>query len=96
MFTKTEIRNALSEAMDINSDSTERTCSFSLTGISDGIMLCVYLHGKKFHFGNKTIYIAYNMDGHVVCKREFRQGISDGTTFPSLKEMLKDMKGVGT
>ena len=96
MFGKTEIRNALNEAMDINSDSTERTCSFSLTGISDGIMLCVYLHGKKFHFGNKTIYIAYNMDGHTVCKREFRQGISDGTTFPSLKEMLNDMKGVGT
>ena len=93
MFTKTEIRNVLSDALDINCDSTERTCSFSLTGVNDGIMLCVYPHGKKFSFEDKWIYIAYNMDGHPTFKREFRSGIIDSTMFPSLAEMMRDVKG---
>ena len=52
VFTKGDIRAALSVAIDINSDATERICNFSLTGVSDGIMLNVYPHGKRGGFGS--------------------------------------------
>lgn len=93
MFTKGDIRAALSVAIDIDSDATERTCNFSLTGISDGIMLVVYPHGKKYVYTDKYIYLAYQADGYKKFSREFRHGIEDSTVFPSLKEMLKDVKG---
>lgn len=93
MFTKSAIRDALSVAIDINSDATERICNFSLTGVSDGIMLNVYPHGKKYVYTDKYIYLAYQADGYKKFSREFRHGIEDSTVFPSLKEMLKDVKG---
>lgn len=97
MFTKGDIRAALAVAIDINSDATERICNFSLTGISDGIMLIVYPHGKQGGFGSfehNWIYTAYETeDGYKVHKREYRHGIADDTKFHSLKEMLADVKG---
>lgn len=97
MFTKGDIRAAISVAIDINSDATERICNFSLTGVSDGIMLNVYPHGKRGGFGSyehNWIYTAYETeDGYKSYKREYRAGIVDGQSFPSLKEMLKDVKG---
>ena len=97
MFTKSAIRDALSVAIDINSDATERICNFSLTGVSDGIMLNVYPHGKRGGFGScehNWIYTAYETeDGYKAYKREYRAGIVDGQSFTSLKEMLKDVKG---
>ena len=94
MFTKGDIRDALSVAIDINSDATERICNFSLTGISDGIMLNVYPHGKHYDYSNNWIYMAYESeDGYKSYKREYRAGIADGQSFTSLKEILKDVKG---
>lgn len=94
MFTKGDIRAALAVAIDINSDATERICNFSLTGISDGIMLNVYPHGKHYDYSNNWIYMAYESDdGYKSYKRDYRHGIADGQSFPSLKEMLKDVKG---
>ena len=94
MFTKGDIRAALSVAIDINSDATERICNFSLTGISDGIMLNVYPHGKHYDYSNNWIYIAYESeDGYKSYTRDYRAGIVDGQSFTSLKEMLKDAKG---
>ena len=97
MFTKGDIRAALAIAIDINSDATERICNFSLTGVSDGIMLNVYPHGKRGGFGScehNWIYTAYETeDGYKAYKREYRAGIADGQSFISLKEMLKDVKG---
>lgn len=97
MFTKTDIRAALAVAIDINSDATERICNFSLTGISDGIMLIVYPHGKQGGFGSfehNWIYTAYETeDRYKVYKREYQHGIDDDTKFHSLKEMLADVKG---
>lgn len=96
MFTKGDIRAALAVAIDINSDATERICNFSLTGISDGIMLIVYPHGKQGGFGSfehNWIYTAYETeDGYKAYKREYRYGIADGQSFLSLKEMLADVK----
>ena len=97
MFTKGDIRAALSVAIDINSDATDRVCNFSLTGISDGIMLIVYPHGKQGGFGSfehNWIYTAYETeDGYKVYKREYKHGIANDTKFHSLKEMLADVKG---
>lgn len=94
MFTKGDIRVALSVGLDINSDATERICNFSLTGKSDSIMLVVYPHGKKYVYTDKYIYLAYQTaDGYKKFSREFRHGIEDSTVFPSMKEMLKDVKG---
>ena len=94
MFTKGDIRAALSVAIDINSDATDRVCNFSLTGISDGIMLSVHPHGKHYDYSNNWIYMAYESDdGYKSYKRDYRHGIVDEQSFPSLKEMLVDVKG---
>ena len=91
MFTKTEVRTALNLALDINRDDTNRECCFSYVNPSC-ITISIYPKGKLDDLENSWIWTAFHT-GPFICYERIRQhGIFQKKQFPSLKELLRDVK----
>lgn len=91
MFTKTEAISALDVVMNINKDSTQRAASIEFLEAKT-IMIFVYPHGMNARVSDIWVYMAFKTDGYDSYSRDMVQGLADERKFPSLKEMLADVK----